>query len=314
MLLNIHQINSVKNSYLSLEGTILIFHEEKGYRKSIKSELQIPLELISVYERSRFRGRYLIVSLLSLLAPLLMGGISYGVFFETIGVDDSSIYAGVFVVSMLALQLIGFVLFLIFLIKFFVKRKTVCLVISPDEIMIEFWKGEKYSAEVDELLIQIERRKDIVEETLLQPARKVIGYFEEQSILPKFFALICFFSLPAVIVRKLSLTCLLFLPIAWFLYRKIEFKKQPMEYRKALKSYFNKEWDQAINLLKNLRAKLPEYLPAYMLLVNVYTRANRFEEALEVASDLPDEYIDMIHDVQADIWLSKRIYERRKII
>ena len=50
-----------------------------------------------------------------------------------------------------------------------------------------------------------------------------------------------------------------------------------------------------------------------MLLVNVYMRANRFEEALEVASDLPDEYIDMIHDVQAAIWLSKRIHERRKI-
>ena len=314
MLLNIHQIKHFKSSFLSLEGTILIFHGEKGYKKSIKSELQIPVELISIYERSRFRGSYLIVSLLSLLVPLLVGGISHGIIFEIIGVDESSIYTDVVVVSMLALQLIGFVLFLIFLIRFFLKTKTVCLIISPDEIMIEFWKEKKYSAEVDELLMQIERRKNIVEETLLQPAKNVVGYYEEQSILPKFFALFFFFSLPAVITGKLSLTCLLFLPIAWLLYRKIKFRKQPVEYRKALKSYFNKEWDQAINLLKNLRAKLPEYLPAYMLLVYVYTRANRFEEALEVASDLPDEYIDMIHDVQADIWLSKRIYERRKII
>lgn len=314
MLLNIHQIKHVKSSFLSLEGTILIFNEEKGYKKSIKSELQIPVELVSVYERSRFRGEYLIISLLSLLVPLLVGGISYGLFFEIIGIDDSSIYSSVFIILMIAFQLFGFVLFLIFLIRFFLKTKTVCLVIYPDEIMIEFWKEKKYSAEVDELLMQIERRKNIVGETLLQPARNVIGYFEEQSILPKFFALFCFFSLPAVIAVELSLTCLLLLPIAWLLYRKIKFRQQPVEYRKALKSYYNKQWDHAINLLKDLRVKLPGYLPAYMLLVNVYTRANRFEEALEVASDLPDEYIDIIHDVQADIWLSKRIFERRKII
>lgn len=312
MLLNIHQIQRGRSSYLSLEGTILIFHEEKGYKRSVQSELQIPLELISVYERSRLKGSYLIAALLSLLAPMLVGGISYGIMSQTIGVDDSSIYAGVSAVSMLALHLIGFVLFLIFLIKFLVKRKTVCLVISPEGRIIEFWKGHKYSAEVDELLMQIERRKNIIEETLLQPAKRVIGYFEAQSILPKFLALICFFSLPAVVTRKLSLTCLLLLPVAWFLYRKIELSRQPKEYRKALKSYFNKEWDKAINLLKNLQMRIPEYLPAYILLVKVYIRAGRFDEALEVASGLPNEYIDIAQDIQTDIWLHKRIYERRK--
>jgi len=92
----------------------------------------------------------------------------------------------------------------------------------------------------------------------------------------------------------------------------MEFIRQPKEYRKALKSYFNKEWDQAINLLKNLRVKIPKYLPAHILLVNVYIRANRFDEALKVASGLPDEYIDVVQDIQTDTWLSKRIYERRK--
>jgi len=309
--LNIHQINHMQNSYLSLEGTILIFHEEKGYKRSIRSELQIPLELISVHERSRFRGSCLIVSLLSLLAPLLMAGIS-GMILETIGIEDRSIYTDVFVVAMLVLQLIGFMLFVIFLTKFFVKRKTVCLVIAPDGKTIEFWKEHKYSAEVDKLLEQIARRKNIVEETLLQPAKKVVGYSEVHSILPKFSALMYLFSLPAIITRKLSLTCLLFIPIAWFLYRKMEFIRQPKEYRKALKSYFNKEWDQAINLLKNLRVKIPKYLPAHILLVNVYIRANRFDEALKVASRLPDEYIDVVQDIQTDTWLSKRIYERRK--
>ena len=311
MRLNIHQINHVKASYLSLEGTILIFHEEKGFKRSIQSELQIPLELMSVYERSRFKGLYLIISLLSLLVPLLVCGI-FGMIFEAVGIEERSIYTDVLGLVMLPLLLIGFVLFWIFLIKFFKKRKTVCLVIDSDGIIIEFWMEQKYSAEIDELLIQIEHRKEVVEDTLLQPAKKVIGYYEVQSILPKFFALIYFFSLPAIIAEKLSLAGLLLIPVAWYIYRQIEFKKQPAEYRKALKSYFNKEWDQAIHLLKNLRAKIPEYLPAYILLVDVYTRAHRFEEALNVASELPDEYIDMVQDIQTNIWFSKRIYERRK--
>jgi len=312
MLLTIHQINGVKNSYLSLEGTILIFHEEKGYRRFIQSDLQIPVELISVYEISRFRGGYLIMSLLSLLVPLLTAGILYGIVFDAMKVDNESIYGGLFVVTMLIILLTGFIVFWVFLIKFFIKRKTVRLVIAPDGVIIEFWKEQKYLTKIDELLSQIAQRKALVEETLLQPAKKIVGFFEERSMLPKFFFLIYLFSLPAVITRKLSLTYLILLPIVWLLYHKIKFKRQPEEYRKALKSCYNKEWDEAINFLKNLQRRLPEYLPAYTLLANVYTRANRFDEALEVASQLPDEYIDLAQDIQTNVWLFKRIYERRK--
>jgi hypothetical protein len=312
VLINIHQINSVKKSYIALEGTILIFHEENGFRRSIQSELHIPLELISVYERFRFKGSHLIASLLSLLAPMLIFGILYGITFEMMRVDEESIYKDIFTALFLILLLAGFIMFWIFLIKFFVRGKTVCLIIAPDEINIEFWKEKKNSAEIDELLMQIEHRKEIVEETLMQPYKKMVGFLEERSLLPKLFFLIYLFSLPAIIMRKLSLIYLLLLPVAWFLYREIEFRKQPKEYRKALKSYFNEEWDQAINLLKSLRIKIPEYIPAYILLVNVYTRANRFDEALGIASELPDEYIDIAQDIQTDIWAYKRIYKRRK--
>jgi len=272
--------------------------------------VQIPLELISVYERFRFRGRYLIISLLSLLAPLLIGGLSYGIVHDIIKVDNKSICSIVIVITWLILILIGFMLFCIFLIKFIVKRKTVCVVIAPDGMMIEFWKEHK--SEVDELLEQIELRKEFLEKTLDKPAGKIVGFSEEHSILPKFFLLFYLSSLPAIITKKLSLTCLLLLPVAWFLYRKMEFFKQPKEYRKALKYYFDGEWNKATNLLKSLRARIPEYLPAYLLLVTVYTRANRFDEALEIAAELPDEYVDIVQNIQTDSWQFKRIYERRK--
>jgi len=312
MILNIHQINHVKDSFLSLEGTVLIFHEKKGFRGYIQSELQIPLELISVHERLRFKGSYLISSLLFLLAPLLIGGILYGIIFGSTEVDDESIYKDIFLILMLVLLLVGFIMFWVFLIKFLIKRKTVYLIIAPDRITIEFWKESKSSTNIDEFLSQIEQRKAIIEESLMQPAEKIVGFIDERSLLPKFICLIYLCSLPAIITEKLSLTYLILLPIVWLLYHKIKFKRQPEEYRKALKSCYNKEWDEAINFLKNLQRRLPEYLPAYTLLANVYTRANRFDEALKAASELPDEYIDVVQDIQTNVWLFKRIYERRK--
>lgn len=312
MLLTIHQVNGVKNSYLSLEGTILIFHEEKGYRRFIQSELQIPVELISVYETSRFRGCYLITSLLSLLVPLLTTAILYGIVFDMMKVDNESIYGDLFAVTTLILFLLGLVMFLVFLIKFIIKRKTVCLVIAPNGTTIEFWKVPKNSTKVDELISQIEHRKAIVEEKLMQPAKRFIGFVEERSILPKLIFFIWLFLLPAVITRKLQLIYLVLLPIAWFFYKEITFKRQPKEYREALKSYFNKDWENSINFLKNLQKRLPTYIPSYILLVSVYIRTHRFDEALEVASHLPDEYLDDAQDMQREVWLFKRMYERRK--
>jgi len=312
MLLTIHQVNGVKNSYLSLEGTILIFHEQKGYRRFIQSELQIPVELISVYEISRFKGSYLIMSLLSLSVPLLTTAILYGIVFDVMKVDYESIYGDLFAVTMLLILLTGFIMFLVFLIKFFMKRKTVRLVIAPDGIIIEFWKESKNSREIDELLIQIDQRKTIVKENFTQPAKEFLGFVEERSNLPKFFFLTWLFSLPAVITRKLSLTYLMLLPVVWLLYKEITFKRQPKEYREALKSYFNKEWEKSIHLLKNLQKRLPTYIPAYILLVSVYTRTHRFDEALEVTSKLPDEYLNVAQDIQKDVWLFKRMFERRK--
>ena len=312
MLLTIHQVNGVKNSYLSLEGTILIFHEQKGYRRFIQSELQIPVELISVYEISRFKGSYLIMSLLSLSVPLLTTAILYGIVFDVMKVDYESIYGDLFAVTTLILFLLGLVMFLVFLIKFIIKRKTVCLVIAPNGTTIEFWKESKNSREVDELLIQIDQRKTIVKENFTQPAKEFLGFVEERCNLPKFFFLTWLFSLPAVITRKLSLTYLMLLPVVWLLYKEITFKRQPKEYREALKSYFNKEWEKSIHLLKSLQKRLPTYIPAYILLVTVYTRTHRFDKALEVTFKLPDEYLDVAQDVQKNVWLFKRMFERRK--
>jgi hypothetical protein len=79
-----------------------------------------------------------------------------------------------------------------------------------------------------------------------------------------------------------------------------------------MKSYLRREWQDAIGNLEGLRERLPMYLPAYTFLADIYTRIHEFDEALEAASQLPDEYLRIAQDIQTRIWLFRRIYERSK--
>ena len=67
--LPIHKVDNVRHAYLGLEGTILSFDQRQA---AIDSELLIPVELVTIAEGRRFKGRRLIAALLCLLLPLLL--------------------------------------------------------------------------------------------------------------------------------------------------------------------------------------------------------------------------------------------------
>ena len=71
------------------------------------------------------------------------------------------------------------------------------------------------------------------------------------------------------------------------------------------------EWDKAIVLLKTLKEQFPEYLPSYTWLTWIYTHTQRYDEAMEVVSQLPEQYTDLANNITADIWRYKRINQRR---
>ncbi len=109
-------------------------------------------------------------------------------------------------------------------------------------------------------------------------------------------------------------TILLVLPLGvlmWFAYWLIQYRRQPWEYRQAVHSYLRGDLDSAIDALQNLRSRLADYVPTYFLLAEVFTRTGRFEEALDMASYLSGDYPDLARQMQSDIWLFKRIHQRR---
>ena len=66
--LRIRKTSNPNKSRLSLEGTVLVFEEKN---KVFESEMQIPVELISISEGKRYRGKRLIIALLFPAASLL---------------------------------------------------------------------------------------------------------------------------------------------------------------------------------------------------------------------------------------------------
>ena len=99
--------------------------------------------------------------------------------------------------------------------------------------------------------------------------------------------------------------------LVWFAYRQIQYRRQPREYRQAIRHYLRGDYDDAIDVLEGLRRRLPDYLPTYFCLAEACVRGGRFEEALEVVSRLAGDYPDVARQMETDIWLFKRIHQRR---
>jgi hypothetical protein len=329
--LPICKVDNVRHAYLGLEGTILLFGQRQA---ATDSELQIPVELVTISEVARFKGRRLIAALLCLLLPIMLFGLAYGVVFGVRGTQDVEVTAGFVILTcaFLCVLLVGLVVFSVLLVLFFCKVRTVRLSINPAppersgdgseadsagpgrrpaDNTIEFYKHRKQAVEIDDFLAQIRQRQALVNESLAAPAKRPVGFTKEHSVMPKLAAFLWLSVLPAVITGKPSLLILPLGVLAWFAYQQVQYRRQPREYRQAVRSYLRGDLDGAIEALQGLRGRLADYIPAYFFLAEVFTRAGRFDEALDLAAILADDYPDVARQMQDDIWLFKRIHQRR---
>ncbi len=303
--LPIRQVSHTARTDLSLEGTVLVMCERQG---GMQAEVQIPVELISIWERARFKGTRLIWALFVLFLSLVAMGLLGALF----GVTDSNRQLSLFVpVAFVVLMLGGCLAFCILLLRFFFRAPTVCLVVAPSEQMIEFWWEPKDSERIDTLLEQIEHRQKLVEETFATPVKSPVASVDEPSLWRKLLAFFYAACIPAVIAGDMRLLMLTVLPIVWFLYRQAQYRRLPTEYRRAFRHYLKRNWAGAVESLQNLLRTYPDYIPAYALLAHVYTRWGRFDDALGVVSQLGEDWAELAQDMQTQIWRFKRMAERR---
>jgi hypothetical protein len=309
--LRISKVDNIRHAYLGLEGTVLLFGQRQG---ATDSELQIPVELVTIAEGRRFKGARLIAALLSLLLPVLLGGLSYGLVFGWVATDrvaHSAAFALLGVVF-LGMLLAGAISFLILLILFFLPVRTTRLRIEPSGEIIEFYKRRRQAAEIDGFVEEIRRRQTLVSESLAGAAKRPVGFTQEHSVIPKLAAFLWLAMMPAIITEQPPLLILPLGVLAWFAYRQIQYRRQPREYRQAVRSYLRGDLDSAIDALQSLRSRLADYVPGYFFLAEVFTRTGRFEEAMDMVSYLSGDYPDLARQMQSDIWLFKRIHQRRQ--
>jgi hypothetical protein len=305
--IRISKADNIRHAYLGLEGTILLFGQRQG---ATDSELQIPVELVTISEGRRFKGARLIAGLLSLALAIVFGSLFYGAAASMSNPENEAIRMILMVLST-GVFLVGLVVFLVFLTMFFFRVKTVRLRIEPSGTKIEFYKHRRRAREIDEFVEQIRRRQVLVSESLATAATRPVGFAKEHSVLPKLAAFLWIAAMPAIIAEKPSLLVLPLGALVWFAYRQIQYRRQPWEYRQAVRSYLRGDLDSAMDALQSLRQRLADYVPAYFFLAEVFTRTGRFEEALDMASYLSGDYPDLARQMQNDIWLFKRIHQRR---
>ena len=315
----IRKVDNVRHAYLGLEGTILLFDQRQA---AIDSELMIPVELVTIAEGRRFKGRRLIAALLCLLLPMLFCGLSVGLLSRHRPVEEvkDTVAFAVLTTAFLCMLLIGLVGFSILLVMFFRRVGTVRLTICPggsvDDrsagMTIEFYKHRQETAEIDSFIEQIRLRQGLVGESLTASVHRPAGFTKEHSIIPRLAALLYLASLPALITGRLPLLMLPVAVLGWFTYRQIQYERQPREYRQAIRHYLRGDYDVAIDVLEGLRHRVPDYLPAYFCLAEACVRGGRFEEAFQVASCLASNYPDVARRMESDIWLFKRIDQRRR--
>lgn len=306
----IRKVDNVRHAYLGLEGTILLFDQRQA---AIDSELLIPVELVAISEGLRFKGRRLIAALLCLLLPMLLSGLSFGLFsgFKPTEEVKDTVAFEILIVLLTATLLAVLIAFLILLVLFFFRVKTVRLKIEPAGTIIEFYKHDKQAAEIDGFLEQIRLRQDIVNRSPALSVHRPAGFTKEQSIVPRLGALLWLSSLPALMTLQIPLLVLPVAVLVWFAYRQVQYERQPKEYRQAIRHYLRGDYDDAIHILESLQCRVPGYLPAYFCLAEACVRGGRFEEALEVVSRLASDYPDVARNMETDIWLFKRVHQRR---
>lgn len=306
--IQINKVDNIRHAYLGLEGTVLLFGQRQG---ATDSELQIPVELVTIAEARRFKGLRLIAALLCLAMTVVFGSLFHGAASMTANGGRQAISVLLLLLSV-GVFFAGLIVFLGLMVVFFFRVRTVRLSIEPSGTVIEFYKHSRQAGEIDAFVEELRRRQSLVGESLAAAAKRPVGFTQEHSVIPKFAAFLWIASMPAVIAEQPALFILPLGVLVWFAYQQIQYRRQPWEYRQAVRSYLHGDLDDAIDALQSLRSRLADYVPAYFFLAEVFTRTGRFEEALDVASYLSGDYPDLARQMQNDIWLFKRIHQRRR--
>jgi hypothetical protein len=295
---------SVK-AWLQLQGTILSYRERSWSRECT---VDIPIELITVSEWSRFKGIRLIAALLSLIFLPGIGGAVIGLwkfFTGSVPAAAISVWMGTSVIA-------GLIAFLLLLAMFFIRQPTITIHISPRNTAICFWLEKRQEAVIRDMIDSILSRKSTIAETITFPMRFAVGDAIQQPW-KRTVILTFLFLIPAFTTEIPWLLFAGIIPICLHIYSAIRETKEPQAFRQASRLIYKREWNQARDIVRQLIITNPAYRPARLRLIELLVRLDDFDGAQSALASIQSELdTEMIQQIQQDIIVRRRVSKRKK--
>ena len=301
----IRLLTGPRKAWLSLEGTVLTYRDRTwgGY-----TNIDIPLELISVVEKKQFMGSRLIGALCWLLFSLFAGAGAYAIG-RRLGIRARPEDGMALFVVWAAFAIIPFI---VFLIRFLLRQRTITLIIAPSAGSMTFWVLRRRKAIIDNLLQELRARQEYVHETMAYPHSYSVGdvvlHPLRRAIAWAFLA-----AFPGFILQLPWLLLLGAVPVCIYLWGVIRMASYPRLFRKAVAALMRGEWEDAEAMTRELLRDNPSDLRNQFLLVDIHLHRCRFEEAASLLATIQNELDPaIVQEMQSDIVWRRRMSERKQ--
>ncbi len=270
--------------------------------------MDIPLELITVSTRKRLVGKRLIFALLSLILGPAIGGAAIGIIHLILG----KVPNGVLGICMATGALVGALLFLVMLIRFFISQDTVTLNVAKGNAELEFWVSPEDGQELGSLLHEITRRVGTITDQIDYPIRSAAGDVFEQPW-KRTVVMTWIFATPGLALENPWLLLLCVIPPGLHLYSALRSFGAPKAFRLAVKSFLKQDWSAARAQLEAVVSSSPDFVPGHLLLFDLLCREGRFDDAEIALAQVQDALdIESLQSIQEELTLRRRVWKRKR--
>ncbi|MFB3895702.1 MAG: tetratricopeptide repeat protein [bacterium] len=268
--------------------------------------MDIPVELISISEKKQIMQLRFGMALLWLLFSTL----TFVIIALALDLQDNKLSTEIYAIVSAIIVIIPFISLIVW--SFF-RQRTVCLTIAPKNGEISFWVEKKNKTAIDNLISELIKRKELVQETIPYPMQSAIG---DQIRQPwkRTIILTLLLSYPATVLEQPKLLFLCLIPVIMHIWHLIFLFRQPALYNDAVALYFDKQWDKAIANIEQLLRQSPSYVPGYLLFIQILLKLDQYGKAENILGRVQNQLDpELANSIHLEIINRKRLFDRKTI-
>lgn len=307
-----------RRAWLELKGTVLIYHR-RGWVGS--QSVFIPVEWVSITERQRLDGKYLLLGVpalvlaLALQAPLLRAA-------GATAWEDSHWPA---LIAGGALFLWGIALVLV--VRAFLRRKPTTLIAvdsEPARLRIEFWHRPADDPDLDLLVGSLKVLRERIHDVTPYPVQSGHTWYRLRPFRATLFKglfISMILYVPIAVLGWMTKTpyveFLLLLPPAFYMtvygVNSVRMLSAPRSFREALRHYNRGETAIARDKIDLTIREHPDFLDANLLGIYASVELQDFDRAFALCRKLHALHPEISEEIAKELWSLRRMYERMNV-